>query len=179
MTIGERAGVAFPANGKSRCGRRRSDSARARNTDIIPREPVVMRISLVWRASIRDASIFAWLFCGRDKLCDVFVWRAFGVVDPCVPSIGWAGQARKNWGTILNGGKRIFGAPRALTLWKRKHALGPIGWSVRRSLARATEISTPGLLRWDPCKIRRLDRRINFAFPYCYFGLFSCKKSFA
>jgi hypothetical protein len=30
-----------------------------------------------------------------------------------------------------------------------------------------------------PCKIRRLDRRINFAFPYCYFGLFSCKKSFA
>ena len=63
--------------------------ARAHGTaDITPLEPVVTRISSVWRASIRDASIFAWLFCARDKLCDVFVWRVFGVVDPCVPSIG-------------------------------------------------------------------------------------------
>src|SRR5437899_5018820 len=77
---------------------------------------MVTRISLVWRASIRDASIFAWLFCARDKLCDVFVWRVFGVVDPCVPSIGRAGEARKNWGTILIGGKRISGLPQASSL---------------------------------------------------------------
>ena len=63
--------------------------ARAHGTaDITPLELVVTWISSVWRESIRDASIFAWLFCARDKLCDVFVWRVFGVVDPCVPSIG-------------------------------------------------------------------------------------------
>ena len=63
--------------------------ARAHGTaDITPLEQVVTRISSVWRESIRDASIFAWLFCAPDKLCDVFVWRVFGVVDPCVPSIG-------------------------------------------------------------------------------------------
>ena len=54
------------------------------------------QISLVWRVSARAASIFAWLVCARDKLYDVFVWRVCEVVDPCVPSIGRAGQARKN-----------------------------------------------------------------------------------
>src|SRR5438477_12052526 len=54
-------------------------------------------ISLVWRVSARAASIFAWLVCARDKLYDVFFWRVCEVVDPCVPTIGRAGQARKNW----------------------------------------------------------------------------------
>src|SRR5437762_4489213 len=55
------------------------------------------RISLVWRVWARAASIFAWLVCARDKLYDVFFWRVCEVVDPCVPSIGRAAQARKNW----------------------------------------------------------------------------------
>jgi len=55
------------------------------------------RIFFVWRGPARDASILAWLFCARDKLYDVCVWCVCEVVDPCVPSIGRAGQARKNW----------------------------------------------------------------------------------
>ena len=68
------------------------------------------RISLVWRVSARAASIFAWLVCARDKLYDVFFWRVCEVVDPCVPSIGRAGQARKNWELPQSAGARISGA---------------------------------------------------------------------
>jgi len=146
--------------------------------DITLLEPVVTQISLVWRAWIRDASIFAWHFCARDKLCDVFVWRVFGVVDPCVPSIGRAGQGRKNWGSILIWGKRISGAPQASSLVEKTAG------------ARICRLVCPGVIdrRYrnrnaapfavDPRKVGRPNRRINFAFPYCYFGLFSCKKSF-
>src|SRR5207253_642248 len=101
--------------------------------DITLLEPVVTQISLVWRAWIRDASIFAWHFCARDKLCDVFVWRVFGVVDPCVPSIGRAGQGRKNWGSILIWGNGSPVRHRPQALWKRQQALGSVGWSVRGS----------------------------------------------
>lgn len=68
------------------------------------------RISLVWRVSARAASIFAWLVCARDKLYDVFFWRVCEVVDPCVPFIGRAGQARKNWALPQFAGARISGA---------------------------------------------------------------------
>jgi hypothetical protein len=68
------------------------------------------RISLVWCVSARAASIFAWLVCARDKLYDVFFWRVCEVVDPCVPSIGRAGQARKNWALPQFAGARISGA---------------------------------------------------------------------
>ena len=68
------------------------------------------RISLVWRVSARAASIFAWLVCARDKLYDVFFWRVCEVVDPCVPFIGRAGQARKNWALSQFAGTRISGA---------------------------------------------------------------------
>ena len=68
------------------------------------------RISLVWRVSARAASIFAWLVCARDKLYDVFFWRVCEVVDPCVPFIGRAGQARKNWALSQFAGARISGA---------------------------------------------------------------------
>ena len=75
------------------------------------------RISLVWRVSARAASIFAWLVCARDKLYDVFFWRVCEVVDPCVPSIGRAGQARKNWALPQLAGARISGtADRVLSL---------------------------------------------------------------
>jgi len=67
-------------------------------------------ISLVWRVSARAASIFAWLVCARDKLYDVFFWRVCEVVDPCVPSIGRAGQARKNWALPQFAGARTSGA---------------------------------------------------------------------
>lgn len=66
-------------------------------------------ISLVWRVSARAASIFAWLVCARDKLYDVFFWRVCEVVDPCVPSIGRAGQARKNWALPQFAGARSSG----------------------------------------------------------------------
>ena len=68
------------------------------------------RISLVWRVSARAASIFAWLVCARDKLYDVFFWRVCEVVDPCVPSIGRAEQARKNWALPNLPGLGISGA---------------------------------------------------------------------
>src|SRR5438477_9483411 len=66
-------------------------------------------ISLVWRVSARAASIFASLVCARDKLYDVFFWRVCEVVDPCVPSIGRAGQARKNWALPQFAGARFSG----------------------------------------------------------------------
>ena len=79
---------------------------------LIPWQLAMVRppISLVWRVSARAASIFAWLVCARDKLYDVFFWRVCEVVDPCVPSIGRAGQARKNWALPQFAGARISGA---------------------------------------------------------------------
>ena len=78
---------------------------------LIPWQLAMVRppISLVWRVSARAASIFAWLVCARDKLYDVFFWRVCEVVDPCVPSIGRAGQARKNWALPQFAGARISG----------------------------------------------------------------------
>src|SRR6185295_16695520 len=74
-------------------------------------------ISLVWRSSARVASTFAWLVCARDKLYDVFFWRVCEVVDPCLSSIGRAGQARKNWALPQFAGARISGtADRVLSL---------------------------------------------------------------
>ena len=87
---------------------------------LIPWQLAVVRprISLVWRVSARAASIFAWPVCARDKLYDVFVWRGCEVVDPCVPSIGRAGQARKNWALPQFAGARISGpAERVLSLY--------------------------------------------------------------
>ena len=86
---------------------------------LIPWQLAMVRppISLVWRVSARAASIFAWLVCARDKLYDVFFWRVCEVVDPCVPSIGRAGQARKNWALPQFAGARISGvADRVLSL---------------------------------------------------------------
>ena len=79
---------------------------------LIPGQLAMVRppTSLVWRVSARAASIFAWLVCARDKLYDVFFWRVCEVVDPCVPSIGRAGQARKNWALPQFAGARISGA---------------------------------------------------------------------
>jgi hypothetical protein len=100
------------------------------------------RISLVWRVSARAASIFAWLVCARDKLYDVFVWRVCEVVDPCVPSIGRAGQARKNWALPQFAVARISGAADRVLRLSRGHG-PPLG------------------------KIEGADRPVNFAFPYC------------
>jgi len=105
-----RAAVAFLAN-RDRAVAIDNEIACAHGR-LIPWQLAMVRppISLVWRVSARAASIFAWLVCARDKLYDVFFWRVCEVVDPCVPSIGRAGQARKNWALPQFAGARICGA---------------------------------------------------------------------
>jgi hypothetical protein len=84
-----------------------------------------------------------------------------------------AGQARKNWGTILIRGKRISGAPQASGLVEKIARSRTCRLVYPRG-------HTPSLQSQcqAPFAVGRPDKRLNFAFPYCYFGLFSCKKSF-
>jgi len=125
---------------------------------LIPWQLAMVRppISLVWRVSARAASIFAWLVCARDKLYDVFFWRVCEVVDPCVPSIGRAGQARKNWA--------LPPICRSLDLGAADRVLSP---SCGHKALLAKSQAGAGTFALNPRKIECPNSPVNFAFPYC------------